>query len=181
MPYLRLELLTPGIFESASYEVVVVRGGDSVPDVYHVQLSPAPLREIDRSPGGEGRALQPVARQQYLLRKAVHCETPLPTSFRVRALYPVSRASQPAPGKDNTRTQTAPVSYDPVKGGHHSLWWTRGHLLSRRRSVERCGCGRRGRSPPRRRRGRGPGPQDAGRSGARRCRAAAASASPAPA
>src|SRR5829696_2727672 len=73
MPYLRLELLTPGIFESAPYEVVVVRGRDGVPDVYHVQLSPAPLRNIDRSPGGEGRALQPVARQQYLLRKANHC------------------------------------------------------------------------------------------------------------
>src|SRR5215211_5416304 len=116
MPYLRLELLTPGIFESAPYEVVVVRGRDGVPDVYHVQLSPAPLRNIDRSPGGEGRALQPVARQQYLLRKAVHCETPLSTSFRVRALYPVSRASQPLPRYDNPKSQTAPVSYGPVPG-----------------------------------------------------------------
>jgi hypothetical protein len=46
-----------------------------VPDVYHVQLSPAPLREIDRRSGGEGRALQPVTRQQNLLRKAVYRKT----------------------------------------------------------------------------------------------------------
>src|SRR5918995_131446 len=97
-PYLSLEPLTPGIFESAPYEVVVVRGGNGVPDVYHVQLCPAPLREIDRRPGGEGRAFQPVSRQQYLLRKAVHCETSLRCTQRLWALYPVSRASQPMPG-----------------------------------------------------------------------------------
>src|SRR5215218_1626828 len=97
-PYLRLEPLTPGVFQTAPYDVVEVGRGDGAPDVYHVQLSPASLREIDRSPGGEGRALQPVTRQQYLLRKAVQGETPLPTSFRLRALYPVSRASQPLPG-----------------------------------------------------------------------------------
>ncbi len=46
-----------------------------VSDVYQVQLRPARLREIDRRPGGEGSALQPVGRQQYLLRKAVRRKT----------------------------------------------------------------------------------------------------------
>ena len=75
-PYLLLERPTPGDFESAPFDVTEVGGGDGAPDVDHVQLRPALLREIDRRPSGGGvllrRVARKVARKQYLLRETAH-------------------------------------------------------------------------------------------------------------
>ena len=88
-----------------------------MPGVDDVQLRPAPFREIDRRPSGEGRVLHPIGRKQYLLRETVNFLTHFQPFFELTVF--VSRLSKQSLGPGGIRVGGGlPLPGLPEDGEH---------------------------------------------------------------